>query len=255
MKQQTKGKILIIEDELVLAANLKEVLEELGHEVVGIATSLTKAEEFFLQEKPNLILADIHLGDLAPVDGIQIVQRLMKLRSVPIIFTTAHDDENYRQRTRFLFPAAYLIKPLRRQQLDVSIEFALYNSFGQDGLGMKITSRPPGDEAYYVKSGQRYMRVWRSEMCYLTADGNNCWLYTTGRKHYLPLSLGSFLSEFGGRELVRVHRSHVVNRNCVQAYDGTSLYVLRGYAVDSVPYSSGYKEEIDRIFRIIKPSS
>ncbi|MDP1621739.1 MAG: PAS domain S-box protein [Bacteroidales bacterium] len=126
-----KSKILIVEDEEVIAVDLKIMIESLGYEVSGKASC---AEEFYhcIQTAiPDLILMDIVLkGDK---DGIDLASEAEGKFRIPVIYITAHDDENRLERATATNPFGYILKPFQRHRLHSSIAMALNKS--------KITKR------------------------------------------------------------------------------------------------------------------
>ena len=116
-------KILIVEDELITATAIAEVLEEWGYKVVGIAPSGGEALEKAFSLKPDLILMDIRLR--GPIDGVQVARRIQTRLNVPMIYLTAHSDEETLKRALFTHPYGYIIKPIQEQELHATIVRAL----------------------------------------------------------------------------------------------------------------------------------
>ncbi|WP_236145071.1 response regulator [Nostoc sp. CMAA1605] len=116
-------KVLVVEDEYILAINLQETLESLGYTVVDIADTaelaITKASEL----RPNLILMDIRLR--GQTDGIQAAEIIWDILQIPIIYVTGHSDQSTVERATLTFPFGYILKPIREQELYVAIQTAL----------------------------------------------------------------------------------------------------------------------------------
>jgi PAS domain S-box-containing protein len=119
-----KTKILIVEDEAIVAENLTRKLEGLGYEVVGSAIDSLEAIDMTLRFKPQLILMDIQLGGEA--DGIDAAQMVRMSYDVPVIYLTAHSDPNTLARAKITGPFGYIIKPFEMRDLATQIELALY---------------------------------------------------------------------------------------------------------------------------------
>jgi PAS domain S-box-containing protein len=120
------GKFLIVEDEFVVAENLRTDLESMGYEVVGLASSGKEAIELARQDKPDLVLMDIKL--LGGMDGIQTAIHLRQELDVPVVFLTAFADESFLARAKLAEPLGYLVKPYERKGLRASIEVAHYKA-------------------------------------------------------------------------------------------------------------------------------
>ena len=103
-------RILIVEDEILIALDMRDLLEESGHVVVGIADSADHAVAIAVRERPDLILMDIVLA--GPRDGIDAALELRERLDVPSLFITAHPDLPMRERAEAARPLGFLVKPL-----------------------------------------------------------------------------------------------------------------------------------------------
>jgi len=121
-----KTKILIIEDEIIVALDIKSALENLGYEVTTIATNHTEALESIKKNKPNIILTDINLEN--SIDGINIVKDIQKVQNIPVIYLTAFSDDETINRAIQTNPIGYLLKPFKTNELKSTILLALYKS-------------------------------------------------------------------------------------------------------------------------------
>ena len=120
-----KARILIVEDEAILAADLEQVLQRMGHTVVGISASGAVAMRTARNTNPELILMDINLQ--GPLDGVATARILKEIGSdVPVVFLTAYADRETVIRVRETEPFGYLLKPFDEQLLRVTIDIALY---------------------------------------------------------------------------------------------------------------------------------
>ncbi|MEA5517051.1 ATP-binding protein [Nodularia sp. UHCC 0506] len=120
---QKTVRILVVEDEYILAINLQEILESLKYIVVDIAdsaaTAITKANEL----RPNLILMDIRLR--GEQDGIQAAEQIWQTLQIPVIYVTGHSDKSTVERATLTFPFGYILKPVKEQELYVAIQTAI----------------------------------------------------------------------------------------------------------------------------------
>ncbi len=117
-------RILIVEDESVVALDLRQRLENLGYQVVGHATRGEKGVQLALETNPDLIMMDIKLR--GGLDGIEAAQQIRAERDVPIVFLTAFADQETIRRAALTGPFGYLLKPFDEQLLSINIEVALY---------------------------------------------------------------------------------------------------------------------------------
>lgn len=118
------AKILVVEDESILAMGIKSKLEKLGHTVVGLASTGIESIEKTAETCPDLILMDIVLK--GNMDGIEAAQEIMNQFDTPIIYLTAYADEEIIKRAMITEPYAYLLKPFKESELNANIQMALY---------------------------------------------------------------------------------------------------------------------------------
>ncbi|MFP4122840.1 MAG: response regulator [Coleofasciculus sp.] len=116
-------KILVVEDERIIAINLKESLESLGYTVPAIAASGEKAIEKATEFRPDLVLMDIWLK--GNMDGIEAAEQIWEHLKIPTIYVTGHSDQSTVERAKITAPFGYILKPVKEQALYVAIETAL----------------------------------------------------------------------------------------------------------------------------------
>ncbi len=116
-------RIMVVEDEIVLAMNLEELLMSMGYEVVGVAYSGKQAMEMALDLRPELILMDIVLpGEL---DGIAAAEKIMSEIDISVVFMTDFLSKGFLERAKRLEPSGYILKPFNDAQIEAAIEIAL----------------------------------------------------------------------------------------------------------------------------------
>jgi CheY-like chemotaxis protein len=121
---ERKTQILIVEDELIVAENLRLALAGMGYEVPEPAGDSSTAIERAASLCPDLILMDIVLEG-SGLDGIETAERIAKIMDVPVIFVTAHSDKKTLSRVKATGPYAYILKPFNERELAFAIELAL----------------------------------------------------------------------------------------------------------------------------------
>ncbi|MDD2439453.1 MAG: response regulator [Methanosarcinaceae archaeon] len=124
------GRILVVEDEHIVAMGIKKMLKSLGYKVTGIASSgeeaISKAESTF----PDLVLMDIMLK--GNIDGIEAAEAIKNIADIPIIYLTAYSDGKVLERAKKTGPYGYIVKPFDENDLHSSIEMALYRYGNED---------------------------------------------------------------------------------------------------------------------------
>ena len=120
----TAVKVMIVEDEAVIAMDIRYHLEQFGYEVVGVAAAGDTALQMFDQLHPDVVIMDIHLR--GPLDGIHAAHAVRVRAGTPVIFLTAFSDDETLGRARETAPYGFLVKPFRPDELRASIEVALF---------------------------------------------------------------------------------------------------------------------------------
>ncbi len=121
---KSKVKILIVEDQFLVANDIKDNLENLGYEISAIATSGEKAVKKAGEGKTDLVLMDIVLK--GEMDGIEAAEIIRSRFDLPVIFLTAYRDPKILERAKISEPFGYLIKPFEANELHSNVEIALY---------------------------------------------------------------------------------------------------------------------------------
>jgi len=117
-------KILVVEDERIIAIDLQRRLERFGYTVVAIAAAGEQAIEMVRQHSPDIILMDIMLvGD---IDGIEAATIIKNEFAIPVIFLTAYSDEKTLERAKIAEPSGYILKPFKDKELYTTIDISLY---------------------------------------------------------------------------------------------------------------------------------
>lgn len=119
----SKARILIVEDEMIIAADLSIQLSALNYEVIGIQTRAENALKTIEENCPDLVLMDIILA--GEMNGIQAAAHILKTSKIPVIFLAGSNQEFYLQRAIKNKPFAFIEKPFRKSNLKRCIESAL----------------------------------------------------------------------------------------------------------------------------------
>jgi len=145
------SRIIVIEDEAIIAAEIKSTVKLLGHQVVGHAMNGDKALDLFSSTPADLILLDINIkGTLTGIDLAKVVREKYQ---VPFIFLTSFSDKLTLDRVKNTMPYGYIVKPFNENDLKVNIELALHKhnaelreeewskAFLEEKLCVKLTER------------------------------------------------------------------------------------------------------------------
>lgn len=234
-------KILIVEDDPIIAADLEDRFFESGYAVLGPVASGEEALAVFGRYLPDLVLLDIQLE--GEMDGIETARRIRQHHHLPLIFLTSNsDDATFRQASE-VNPQAFLSKPFRGKDLKHAIELAVRNF---SGAGKAEAASPEEnsfllDDRLFIKMKDRMVRLFFRDILWVEADDYYCRLKTGDKEYLVTKTLKKFSEQLAGRpEFMRVHRSHIVNIRHVEEIG--ELYLQIGK--NKIPVSRDMREEL-----------
>ena len=123
-------KILVVEDEPLVAQDLAMILEKGGYQIAGVANDGLTALEYLNSRKPDLALLDINLSSTH--SGFDIAEVIREKYHIPFIFITAFSDRHTLEKAKGLMPDAYIIKPFKKKDVLVNVELAFHKYESQD---------------------------------------------------------------------------------------------------------------------------
>ena len=125
-------RILVVEDETIVALDVKDRLTDLGYEVAGVADRGAEALELAASTRPDLVLMDIRLK--GEMDGITTAEEIRQRWRIPVIYLTAFSEDSTLQRAKVTEPFGYIIKPFEDREIQSAIEMALYKHQAEERL-------------------------------------------------------------------------------------------------------------------------
>lgn len=239
-------KILIVEDELVTANDIRETLQKAGHQITTIAQSCKEALSSMKHSLPDLALVDITLEDA--VDGIDTAKKLLAMQKMPIIYLTANSEIPTVQRAAKTYPAAYLLKPFRHKELAIQVELAYYNYQKNRG----IIANPFAAESLYLPFEKGHERIIKQDVLYIEAEGAYAKIFELNRINYrlFTMNIGYLVQFFSTPNFYRLSRSYFINLNYVERVERNQLFI-RGVGI-SFPEPQ-YKEVMQQLAVIKTP--
>jgi DNA-binding NarL/FixJ family response regulator len=123
MSVTSQEKILVVEDDTIIAITIEGRLKQFGYKVVGRASTAQDAIKKTIEFEPDLVLMDIHLK--GPIDGIEAAQTIYGIYNIPVVYLTAFSDENTLERAQKTSPFGYIVKPFSDSTLKTGIKLAL----------------------------------------------------------------------------------------------------------------------------------
>lgn len=241
-------KLLVIEDEPIIAKDLAYLLQDLGYAVTDICRRHHEALQSLQTQQPDLVLCDIQLeGD--DWDGIRLAGEIRRLYNLPIIFLSAMTDPATIARAASVEPEAYLTKPFEERQLRAAIALALAKfAQKQEADALPISGEHAADMppfiagAFFVKDKKRLVKIYAEEILWIKAEGVYSLLATTQRQFLLSVNLGMLEEKLKNHPFARIHRSYLVNVLHVETIEEDVLTV----GLESIPLGKSYREEFYR---------
>lgn len=243
-------RILIVEDELLVAEEMAAVLKTNGYDVLDIVNTVIDAKRALEVYKIDILLVDIRLK--GEEDGITLAAFVKEQYALPLIFTTSLFDKTTIDRAVLTTPSAYLVKPYNYHELQIAIEMALFNFEHQQAAQPNSTitledSHYLVNQHVFIKDKNRFERVEFSDIMWLKAESSYVNVHTN-KKNYLLTSdtLGSFLDKIDLNNLLRIHRSYAVNIDKVIALEGNEIHLPS----QTIPVGKNYRAAVKQHFNI-----
>lgn len=252
-------KILIVEDELIIAESLKIMLENMGYEVPAILTSGKQTLDRFKPGFADIIIMDIHLADNS--NGVDTSIEIRKISTAPIIYITDSKDEYLRKKAIYeTNTVQFVTKPFTRLDISIAIDLAI-KAIKDHKLLLSRSNESNYliNECIFVKDANGFKKVLISDILFLKANGSYCSLVFKNTNNSGPNKNSisnimfsenlSFLEEKlkFAKELVRIHRSYIVNIKHLKKVQENRLWIDD----NEIPVGKNYKNEIRERFRFI----
>lgn len=247
-----KPKILISEDEVIIAEDLAASLEDLGYTTCAIDSGQDTIDRI-RETKPDLVLLDINLG--GNNDGVDIGSRIRQEFNIPFIYLTAYADRATIDRAKKTEPDGFLVKPFDEKSLRSAIEIALYkHGNGQqkdekqiNGAQIASKEQEVATDYIFVKVKHRIIKVPYSEIIWVEAYDNYSFIVTTDQKYLVSSTLKDMEHKLPSQNFVRVHRSYIANMDKIDALEENSVVFAKG----DIPIGKSYKKALLSRFNII----
>lgn len=246
-------RVLVAEDDPLHAARMEMLLDEMGYELVGIHDTNDDLLRLFKATSPDLVILDIELKQGG--DGVELASSINSIRPTPIIFATSFADKKTIARALETDPYAYLVKPIEKPSLQAAIELALFKfaNHKTEADQPKYTGWSEDlvlDDCFYVKSGDRLVKVMISEIFWIEmAENRYCDMVTADRRFHLRTSLKLMVEKLDPKCFVQIHRSFVVNISKVKSIQEADL--MLSISDQDLPIGRVYKDALLKRFRTL----
>ncbi len=208
-----KINILIVEDELLIAEDIRMHLINLGYNVTDVAVSYNEAINSIMQNLPDLVMVDINIdGDK---DGIELGAFLRYDVDIPFVYLTSHSDKATVERAKQTNPNAYLLKPFKPENLYTSIEMALSSASENKTLldePEEVSEELIIKDSLFVKKDHHFVKLKIDKIKYINSDGNYLQIYKDKSERFIIRStIKSIIKHLPVELFFQTHKSYIVN--------------------------------------------
>ena len=236
-----KPSVFIVEDEVIISADLAMQLSKAHYQVLGTVDTGQKALAFLKEQQPDIVIMDVQLkGDL---DGIDVANQVNKLYDIPVIFLTSNTDTATFNRARLSFPHAFLSKPFRIKDVIHSIQIALESQEERPDDDLEFLT-----DRVFIRNGELLEKVLYDDILFIEADGAYTKIITAKKQFLLSQTLKKTEARITSDKLIRIHRSYMVNIRNVDSISEGYLYI-RKY---KIPVSRSLRDTVIRLFKTLQ---
>ncbi len=214
-------KVLIVEDEMIVAKDISYYLEELGCEVCGLLMEGEEVLPFLEKEVPDIILMDIMLK--GKLDGVSTVHLIKKHYSIPIIYLTANTDDRSFELAKATQPFAFIEKPFKKKTLRRTVELLIEQiTAEQEAEPETILLK---DRIFVRENNNSMVKIKLEDILYVEAERAYCQITTVERSCLITSSLSQLEQKLSSPFLMRVHRSYLVNLRQIERIEENQITI------------------------------
>ncbi|MDT7827322.1 response regulator [Pricia sp. S334] len=238
-------RILIVEDDMVIAANLSLQLTQLGYEVTGIESRGEEAVSHALANPPDIILMDINLN--GKLNGIETVSAIHSENQIPIIYLTANSDETTFLKAKQTRPWAFITKPFNRLNLQRALALVVEQGKEMADPKVPMPELQVLEDRIFIRHNGKMEKLLLEDILYIEADRNYSNIKTLSSAYLLASTLKVLEEKLPAAFFMRVHRSYMVNISKLDVIGDGHLEIGRKV----IPISKSYRERLlSRIRRV-----
>ena len=227
----------IVEDEMIIAEDMKDILIRMGYAVPFIAVSSEEARMEMKKNDVDLLLIDIRIKGAE--SGIDLALFVQQQYDIPFIYITSNADRATVEEAKKTYPYGYILKPFDDRDLFSAIEIAMSNFQQRKGDRVGDTD---GEfiikDCLFIRDKHYMLKVKFEEIEYLQADGNYTLLFKNKQKHTLRNTLKEFEARLPRDQFIRIHKSYIIRLDALTGIN--SQHVLIG--THELPIGRTYHE-------------
>ena len=242
-----KIKILIIEDEMITATDLREILQKRGHKVIGLAKNYFEVASMLDSEKPDIALVDIKLRN-STHNGIEIAETLLKNLNIPYIYLTSQSDMSTFDQAKLSNPKAYLTKPFRENEVIFQIELVFEQHLGL----LQKNNNPFISDTIYIFIENAHFRIEKKEIVAIEADTSyiRIFIKNTEKPVFVTMNLKKMSGYLVSHNFFRLSRKHLINLEYLQKFDNEKIW-MKGME-STIPIPQNGKKELTSRLAMVK---
>ena len=202
-------KILIVEDEVLIAEDLKDILKTFGLKKIEMVHDKASALENLRLYKPDIAILDIRMEK--ELDGLEIGEYIQNNYKLPFIFITAHSDIEMIKKIIKTKPVGYITKPFKKSDLFAHINLAIEQLTTNNKL--------------FIKDGYSTHVININDIVYIESEGNYITIFTSGKKYLSRQNMESILLDLDSSDFLKIHRSYIINWNKVKKYSNKEVII------------------------------
>lgn len=209
--------ILIVEDNVIIADDLQQIIEGFGYNVLGNVISYEKAVEFLSLNKVDLVLIDINLA--TQKTGIDLAKHINLNYKIPFIYLTSNIDDQTIDEASKTLPSAYLVKPFDADTIHTSIEVAVHSFINRHTNNSKLK------DYIFLKKNNLHHKVKIEDIFYVKSDNIYIEIFVKGGHKFLVRNtLKEFIKKLPSN-FYKCNKSYIINSNEIERFNMNYVFI------------------------------
>lgn len=224
-------KILVVEDEIIIADNICEILRSNDYKVLEPALTYDQAKEIILSSKPDIVILDINLKGAK--SGFDLAKEILNIHSIPFLYLTSNSDFSTMKEAISTNPNAFLVKPFNESELIATIEI----------LKTKLSIERSTNHLF-IFDGKEHIKVFKSDILYIKSDNIYIEFFlSNGSKIISRSSLKKVIDNLG-LNFIQIHRSYIINLTKIEKVSANEITIDSTKIPIGEKYASEFKNRL-----------
>lgn len=223
--------ILIVEDEVLIAEDIKQALEEVGYKNIYKSRSYNQAVEILKLNYIDLVLLDVNLKEA--YTGIDLGNYINKQYQIPFVYLTSYSDRDTIAEVKLTKPNGFLLKPCTQSLLLASIEIALFTFYDKNPYKNNFeTEKNQNNNFEYIvnnhlllKEKNYFIKIPLTDILWFESDRNYIDVKTVERKFTIRNSLKKLLEQLPPKVFLKCHKQYVVNSKKITSFSSNNIFI------------------------------